>query len=44
MLIGVGLDARLGLRFAELRAAAREAGELGFESVWTPAGGRAGLV
>jgi len=39
MLIGVGLDARLGLTFAQLRTAAREAGELGFESLWTPAGG-----
>src|ERR1700728_743919 len=39
MLIGVGLDARLGLTFAQLRAAAREAGPLGFESLWTPAGG-----
>src|SRR5271166_4886350 len=39
MLIGVGLDARLGLPFAELRAAAREASQLGFESLWTPAGG-----
>jgi alkanesulfonate monooxygenase SsuD/methylene tetrahydromethanopterin reductase-like flavin-dependent oxidoreductase (luciferase family) len=39
MLIGVGLDARLGLTFAQLRAAAREAGQLGFESLWTPAGG-----
>jgi alkanesulfonate monooxygenase SsuD/methylene tetrahydromethanopterin reductase-like flavin-dependent oxidoreductase (luciferase family) len=39
MLIGVGLDARLGLPFAQLRAAAREAGPLGFESLWTPAGG-----
>src|SRR5271166_5487745 len=39
MLIGVGLDARLGLPFAQLRAAAREAGQLGFESLWTPAGG-----
>jgi len=39
MLIGVGLDGRLGLSFAELRAAAREAGQLGFESLWTPAGG-----
>jgi alkanesulfonate monooxygenase SsuD/methylene tetrahydromethanopterin reductase-like flavin-dependent oxidoreductase (luciferase family) len=39
MLIGVGLDGRLGLAFGELRAAAREAGELGFDSVWTPAGG-----
>jgi alkanesulfonate monooxygenase SsuD/methylene tetrahydromethanopterin reductase-like flavin-dependent oxidoreductase (luciferase family) len=39
MLIGAGLDARLGLDFAQLRAAAREARELGFESLWTPAGG-----
>jgi len=39
MMIGVGLDARLGLPFDQLRAAAREAGRLGFESVWTPAGG-----
>ena len=39
MLIGVGLDARLGLTFAQLRTAAAEAGQLGFESLWTPAGG-----
>jgi alkanesulfonate monooxygenase SsuD/methylene tetrahydromethanopterin reductase-like flavin-dependent oxidoreductase (luciferase family) len=39
MIIGVGLDARLGLPFGELRAAAREAERLGFESLWTPAGG-----
>jgi alkanesulfonate monooxygenase SsuD/methylene tetrahydromethanopterin reductase-like flavin-dependent oxidoreductase (luciferase family) len=39
MMIGVGLDARLGLPFDELRAAAREAKALGFESLWTPAGG-----
>jgi alkanesulfonate monooxygenase SsuD/methylene tetrahydromethanopterin reductase-like flavin-dependent oxidoreductase (luciferase family) len=39
MKIGVGLDARLGLPFGELRAAAREAAGLGFESLWTPAGG-----
>jgi alkanesulfonate monooxygenase SsuD/methylene tetrahydromethanopterin reductase-like flavin-dependent oxidoreductase (luciferase family) len=38
-MIGVGLDARLGLRFAQLRGAAREARQLGFESLWTPAGG-----
>ena len=38
-LIGVGLDARLGLPFDQLCAAAREAGQLGFESLWTPAGG-----
>jgi alkanesulfonate monooxygenase SsuD/methylene tetrahydromethanopterin reductase-like flavin-dependent oxidoreductase (luciferase family) len=39
MMIGVGLDARLGLPFGQLRAAAREAERLGFESLWTPAGG-----
>src|ERR1700728_2652685 len=39
MMIGVGLDARLGLPFDELRAAARESKQLGFESLWTPAGG-----
>ncbi|HEY2278694.1 MAG TPA: LLM class flavin-dependent oxidoreductase [Streptosporangiaceae bacterium] len=38
MMIGAGLDGRLGLAFEELRAAAREAGQLGFESLWTPAG------
>src|SRR5258708_22969330 len=39
MIIGVGLDARLGLPFDELRAASREAERLRFESLWTPAGG-----
>jgi alkanesulfonate monooxygenase SsuD/methylene tetrahydromethanopterin reductase-like flavin-dependent oxidoreductase (luciferase family) len=39
MMIGVGLDARLGLPFEQLRAAAREAAGLGFGSLWTPAGG-----
>ena len=39
MMIGVGLDARLGLPFGQLRAAAQEAARLGFESLWTPAGG-----
>jgi alkanesulfonate monooxygenase SsuD/methylene tetrahydromethanopterin reductase-like flavin-dependent oxidoreductase (luciferase family) len=39
MKIGVGLDARLGLPFDQLRAAAQEAAQLGFESLWTPAGG-----
>jgi len=39
MMIGVGLDARLGLPLGQLREAAREAERLGFESVWTPAGG-----
>jgi alkanesulfonate monooxygenase SsuD/methylene tetrahydromethanopterin reductase-like flavin-dependent oxidoreductase (luciferase family) len=39
MRIGAGLDARLGLKFDELREAGREAARLGFESLWTPAGG-----
>ena len=39
MMIGAGLDARLGLPFDQLRAAAREAAGLGFASLWTPAGG-----
>src|SRR5207248_1907686 len=39
MKIGIGLDARLGLTFDQLRAAAMEAARFGFESVWTPAGG-----
>ncbi len=39
MMIGVGLDARLGLPFGPLREAAQEAERLGFESLWTPAGG-----
>ena len=39
MMIGVGLDARLGLPFDQLRVAAREAERLRFESLWTPAGG-----
>ena len=39
MRIGAGLDARLGLTFDELREAGREAARLGFESLWTPAGG-----
>ena len=39
MKIGIGLDARLGLPFGQMRAAAQEAARLGFESVWTPAGG-----
>lgn len=39
MLIGAGLDARLKLPFGELREAARQAQRLGFESLWTPAGG-----
>src|SRR6202000_1997740 len=39
MMIGAGLDARLGLPFGQLREAAREAERLGFESLWTPAGG-----
>ena len=39
MRIGAGLDGRLGLSFDELREAGREAARLGFESLWTPAGG-----
>ncbi len=39
MRVGAGLDSRLGLRFGELRQAGREAARLGFESLWTPAGG-----
>jgi alkanesulfonate monooxygenase SsuD/methylene tetrahydromethanopterin reductase-like flavin-dependent oxidoreductase (luciferase family) len=39
MLIGVGLDGRLGLPFDQFREAGREAAHLGFESLWTPAGG-----
>src|ERR1700677_382629 len=39
MKIGVGLDSRLALPFDQLRTAAREADRLGFESLWTPAGG-----
>jgi alkanesulfonate monooxygenase SsuD/methylene tetrahydromethanopterin reductase-like flavin-dependent oxidoreductase (luciferase family) len=38
-MLGVGLDARLGLPFDQLRAAGREAERLGFDSLWTPAGG-----
>ncbi|HUZ22698.1 MAG TPA: LLM class flavin-dependent oxidoreductase [Streptosporangiaceae bacterium] len=38
MMIGVGLDARLGLPFGQLREVAREAERFGFESLWTPAG------
>jgi alkanesulfonate monooxygenase SsuD/methylene tetrahydromethanopterin reductase-like flavin-dependent oxidoreductase (luciferase family) len=38
-MIGVGLDARLGLPFEQLKAAAREAERRGFDSVWTPAFG-----
>ena len=37
--IAVGLDARLGLEWGELRAMARVAEGLGFEGLWTPAGG-----
>ena len=39
MRVGAGLDSRLGLGFGELRQAGREAARLGFESLWTPAGG-----
>ncbi len=37
MIIGIGLDSRLGLSFDDLRLAAREAARQGFESAWTPA-------
>jgi 5,10-methylenetetrahydromethanopterin reductase len=39
MMIGVGLDARLGLTFGQLREVATKAERFGFESLWTPAGG-----
>jgi alkanesulfonate monooxygenase SsuD/methylene tetrahydromethanopterin reductase-like flavin-dependent oxidoreductase (luciferase family) len=39
MRVGAGLDAGLRLTFEELRQAGREAARLGFESLWTPAGG-----
>ena len=39
MRIGVGLDARLDLSLGQLGEAAREAERLGFQSVWSPAGG-----
>jgi alkanesulfonate monooxygenase SsuD/methylene tetrahydromethanopterin reductase-like flavin-dependent oxidoreductase (luciferase family) len=39
MIIGVGLDSRLGLPFGQLREVADHAEALGFESLWTPAGG-----
>jgi alkanesulfonate monooxygenase SsuD/methylene tetrahydromethanopterin reductase-like flavin-dependent oxidoreductase (luciferase family) len=38
-MLGAGLDARLGLPFDQLRVAAQEASRLGFDSLWTPAGG-----
>ncbi len=39
MIIGVGLDGRLGLDLGELDVVGREAATLGFESLWTPATG-----
>src|SRR5436309_702088 len=36
--IGVGLDARLGLSFEQHREMAKAAAELGYTSVWSPAG------
>jgi alkanesulfonate monooxygenase SsuD/methylene tetrahydromethanopterin reductase-like flavin-dependent oxidoreductase (luciferase family) len=39
MIIGAGLDARLGLPFDQFRVAGQEAARLGFASLWTPAGG-----
>src|SRR6202012_1615001 len=43
MIIGAGLDARLGLPFDQLRTAAREAERLGVQSLWEAAGGAAGF-
>jgi alkanesulfonate monooxygenase SsuD/methylene tetrahydromethanopterin reductase-like flavin-dependent oxidoreductase (luciferase family) len=37
MRVAAGLDSRLGLPFAGLRQAGRDAAVLGFESLWTPA-------
>ena len=39
MIIGVGLDGRLGLSLAELDEMGRAAAGLGFESIWTPSTG-----
>jgi alkanesulfonate monooxygenase SsuD/methylene tetrahydromethanopterin reductase-like flavin-dependent oxidoreductase (luciferase family) len=39
MQVGAGLDGRLGLTFDQLIEAGTEAKRLGFESLWTPAGG-----
>jgi alkanesulfonate monooxygenase SsuD/methylene tetrahydromethanopterin reductase-like flavin-dependent oxidoreductase (luciferase family) len=36
VMIGVGLDARLGLSFGQLREMAQEASRLGFQSLWSP--------
>ena len=38
MQIGVGLDARLGLSFAQHHEMAAEAARLGYTSLWSPAG------
>ena len=38
MIIGAGLDQRLGLDFEALEVLGREATDLGFESLWTPSG------
>jgi alkanesulfonate monooxygenase SsuD/methylene tetrahydromethanopterin reductase-like flavin-dependent oxidoreductase (luciferase family) len=39
LIVGAGLDSRLGLSLDDLRQAGVEAARLGFESLWTPAGG-----
>ena len=39
LIVGAGLDGRLGLSLDELREVGVEAARLGFESLWTPAGG-----
>ncbi len=38
MEIGVGLDARLGMGWADQAVLSREAAELGYKSIWTPEG------
>ena len=38
MEIGVGLDARLGMGWADQAVLSREAAELGYTSIWTPEG------
>ena len=36
--IGLGLDFSLGMTFEDQQTLAREAAELGYESLWTPEG------
>ena len=42
MNIGLGLDFSLGMTFDDQQTLAREAAELGYTSLWTPEGARAG--